>query len=53
MLMLHQDTRSQELLRPMKQARLHLSWKQYATRVVCLNIESYSNRIMVLNLKVT
>ena len=41
--MLHQNTRSLDLLKPRKQVRLHLCWKQYIKRVVCLNIPRYFN----------
>ena len=37
--MLHQDTKSLELIRSRKQVRLHLSWKPYIRMVECLNIQ--------------
>ena len=34
--MLHQVARLQKLLRPRKQVKFHLCWKQYIKRAVCL-----------------
>ena len=43
-LMLHQDIRLPDPLKPKNQARLHLCWKQSIKKVACLNTQGISVR---------
>ena len=49
--MLHQDSKSPDLLGLKNQAKLHLSWKQSIKRVACLSTQRRFNVIMDQSLK--